>query len=476
MANILDSNGLTLDTRNQIFANMREEWQSIYGGDVNFDSNTPDGQVLQIFAQMCADYSEVIREVYNSFFPNKIGATVQDERYAINGIFRKEGSYTIQTIKITVDKTVTLEGLDQTIEPYTVQSDNGEQWYLLDTVTITTADPVQSLSFRAKEKGNVQPAIGTITSQVTVVQGVISVNNEVAPTSYGTEEGTDEAFAIRREQSVSNPSKNNITAIKGNILALPDVNQCEVYQYEETFDGDNNLITDSNGIPVGGSWVIVDGGDGYNIANTIYDNNSNNILKGSITENILTVSGQTVAIKFDRPLAVPLFIKFDIQETVSGTTFDINEIKSEIVENCTFKLGQYADSSYITDVVRQALLDTSLNGVATGVYISSDIGTASATKTSSTITSVNVDVTKFYNMITTTGSYVFTYNGSVWELNSEAINIDNYGITFEGEASTSDTITVTYTEGTWTEYIPSPTVQSEFVVDATRIYITEINI
>lgn len=402
MANTLDSNGLTLDTRNQIYSQMQEEWQEIMGGDVNFDSNTADGQILQIFAQMCADYSEVVREIYNSFFPNKVGSTVQDERYAINGIFRKEGSYTIQTIQITVDKTVTLQGLDQTSEPYTVQSDNGEQWYLLDTTTITVDDPIQSLSFRAKEKGNVQPAIGTITSQVTVVQGVTSVNNEVAPTSYGTEEGTDEAFAIRREQSVSNPSKNNITAIKGNILTLDSVNQCEVYQYTPTYSG-NNLITDALGIPVGGNWVIVDGGDGYSIANVIYENNSNNILKGSVTENILTVSGQTVEIKFDRPIAVPLYIKFNIQETVPDSSFDTQSIKTEIVENCTFKIGQYSDTSYVTDVARQALLDTSNSGVVTEVKISTD-------------------------------------------------------------------------NTNWYDYIACPTVQSEFTVDATRIFITEINL
>lgn len=402
MANTLDSNGLTIDTRNEILANMQTEWQEIMGGDVNFESNTSDGQILQIFAQMCADYSETIREVYNSFFPNKIGSTVQDERYAINGIFRKEGSYTIQPINVTVDKTVTLIGLDQSNEPYTLQSDNGEQWYLLDTVTITTASPVQTLSFRAKEKGNVQPAIGTITSQVTVVQGVISVSNEVAPTSYGTEEGTDEAFAIRREQSVGNPSKNNITSIKGNILALDAVNQCEVYQYTPTYE-DDELVTDEMGIPVAGTWVIVDGGDGYSIANTIYENSSNNILKGSVTENILTVSGQTVAIKFDRPVAVPLYLKFNIQETASGATFDQDAIKEYIVENMTFKLGQYADASYATDVVRQALLNTSLNGIATGVLISTD-------------------------------------------------------------------------NSNWSEYIACPTVQSEFVIDATRIFITEINL
>lgn len=402
MANTLDSNGLSIDTRNEIASNLRTQWSELFGGDVNFESNTSDGQLLEIFAQMCADYSEILRDVYNSFFPNKIGATVQDERYAINGIFRKEGSYTIQPIKITVDKTVTLIGLDQSAEPYTVQSDNGEQWYLLDTTTITTASPAVIASFRAKEKGNVQPAIGTITSQVTVVQGVISVNNEVAPTSYGTEEGTDEAFAIRREQSVGNPSKNNITSIKGNVLALDGVNQCEVYQYTPTYE-DDELVIDDMGIPVAGTWVIVDGGDGYSIANTIYENSSNNILKGSVSEDILTVSGQTVAIKFDRPVAVPLYLKFNIQETVAGTTFDQDAIKAYIVDNMTFKLGQYADASYATDVVRQALLNTSLNGIATGVLISTD-------------------------------------------------------------------------NSTWSEYIACPTVQSEFVIDATRIFITEINI
>ena len=371
MANTLDSNGLNLDTRNQIFSQMQTDWQEIFGGDVNFDSNTPDGQVLQIFAQMCADYSELTREIYNSFFPNKVGSTVQDERYAINGIFRKEGSYTIQPIQITVDKTVTLQGLDQTSEPYTLQSDNGEQWYLLDTITIEADNPIQTLSFRAKEKGNVQPAIGTITSQVTVVQGVISVSNDVAPTSYGTAEGSDTAFAIRREQSVSNPSKNNITAIKGNILALPDVNQCEVYQYTPTYSG-NDLIPDTMGIPVAGTWVIVDGGDGYSIANTIYENSSNNILKGSVSEDVLTVSGQTVEIKFDRPIPTALYIKFNIQETVSGSSFNTDIIKAKIVENCTFKLGQYADTSYVTDIARQALLDTSNSGVVTEVKISTD--------------------------------------------------------------------------------------------------------
>ena len=475
MANTLDNTGLTLDTRKDIANNLKTEWQQIFGGNVNFESNTPDGQVLEIFAQACADYSEVIRDVYNSFFPNKVGDTVQDERYAINGIFRKEGSYTIQPITITVNKTVTLEGLDQTSEPYTIQSDNGEQWYLLDTVTITVGSPTIITPFRAKEKGNVQPAIGTITSQVTVVQGVTSVINSVAPTSYGTAEGTNTAFAIRREQSVANPSKNNITSIKGNILALDSVNQCEVYQYTPTYSG-ADLVTDAMGIPVAGTWVIVDGGDGYSIANVIYENSSNNILKGSVTENILTVSGQTIPIKFDRPLAVPLYIKFNIQETVSGSTFDLNEIKTEIIDNLTFKLGEYADSSYVTDVVRQALLDTSEGGVATGILISSDIGSATISTTSTDITDLAIDTIKFYNKITTTGSYTFTYTGSVWQLSGISVDIDDYGITYSGEPSSADTITVAYTEGTWSEYIACPTVQSEFVVDATRIYITEINI
>lgn len=482
MANTLDTNGLTLETRTEILNFLRTNWSAIYGTDTNFDSNTSDGQLLEIFAQACIDMNEVDLEIYNSFSPTKIGGTVQDERYAINGVMRKIGGYTIQPIKIEVDRTVTLQGLDNNgdgedetaIGAYTVQSDNGEQWYLLDTTTITVGDSPITLSFRAKNKGYVQPTVGTITSQVTVVQGVTSVINEVAPTSYGSDIETDLDFMIRREQSVANGSENNTTTIKGNMLALDGVSQCEVYSYIETRDLSNNLIPDANGVPPYTIWVIVDGGTTSDIINVIYNNNSNTMLKGSQSGQVLSASGQYITIHYDRPVAVPLYIKFDIQETQAGATFDLDAIKEYIAENLVFRLNEYADTSYVTDVVRDAMLNTSINGVAVDVEIALSVGSTIISYSSLGITDADCDTDTFFDKIKATGTYVFTYDGVAWELNSDVVELSDYGITFEGTASSSDTITVDFTLGTWTNYIASSSPQNEFVVDTSRIYITEV--
>ena len=480
MANTLDKNGLTLETRQEILDYLKTNWQNIYGNDVSFDSNTSDGQLLEIFTQACIDNNEVINEIYNSFSPTKCGGTVQDERYAINGVFRKIGDYTIQPITITVNKTVTLQGTDgvtddENIGAYTIQSDNGEQWYLLDTSTITVEQSPIVLPFRAKNKGNVQPAIGTITNQSTVVQGVTSVINDVAPTSYGSDDETDMAFMVRREQSVANGGENNTTSIRGNILALDGVTQCEVYSYEETRDEQQKLIPDSHGVPPYTLWVIVDGGTTQDIVNVIYNNNSNTMLKGDIVGEILSSSGQYIKIHYDRPHAVPLYVKFDIQETVSGSSFDFQQIKEYIETHLIFKLFQYADTSYATEIVRDAMLATSINGVAVNVQLSLNVGDAQ-TSVSGSITSADTDVDIFYDKIKENGTYVFSYNGSVWALDGNTVNLSDYGITYEGDATSGDAITVEFTQGLWGDFFPSSNPQNQFVVDTSRIYISEINL
>ena len=43
-----------------------------------------------------------------------------------------------------------------------------------------------------------------------------------------------------------------------------------------------------------------------------------------------------------------------------------------------------------------------------------------------------------------TGSYVFTYSGSAWELDGEEVNVTQYGISFTGTAAEDDTATIVY--------------------------------
>ena len=170
MANIDDItfSGLQVKDNTVLVDELKRDFQDLYsinGEEINFESNTPDGQLIEILAFMGTTIREMITEVYNSCDPDKCVGAIQDNRYQINYLTRKSGSYTRQNIAITANKTVTLQGLDGSYdEPnasaYTISDNAGNIWYLIDTTTIYSG--TSYLPFRAKEMGQVIPSIGTI--------------------------------------------------------------------------------------------------------------------------------------------------------------------------------------------------------------------------------------------------------------------------------------------------------------------------
>ena len=61
-------------------------FQDIYsqnGETLNLDSNTPDGQLIELLAFMGTTIREMITEVYNSCDPDKCVGAVQDNRYQL---------------------------------------------------------------------------------------------------------------------------------------------------------------------------------------------------------------------------------------------------------------------------------------------------------------------------------------------------------------------------------------------------------
>jgi hypothetical protein len=63
----LDSTGLTIATSNEILTQLTNALTAIYGSDVVLDSNTADGQFINISTQFNIDFRELLQEIYNSF-------------------------------------------------------------------------------------------------------------------------------------------------------------------------------------------------------------------------------------------------------------------------------------------------------------------------------------------------------------------------------------------------------------------------
>jgi len=369
MPDILNQNGLSVKTAVEIRAELNTALRNIYGNEINLDQNSPDGQMVGIYTQAAVDLRELITNAYNSFNPDRAIGRLLDERVVINNIIRKGGTYTITPIDITVDSTVTLQGLDEDFNDingsgFTVQDNAGNQFILIDTTELTAG--TTTLQFRSKEIGLVNVTVGTVQNAVTIVLGVTNINNSSAPTTIGQEEETDAQLRLRRQQSVALSSNGYANGLLGNVLNKDGVIDARLYENV------TNAI-DSDGIPAHGMWLIVEGGANSDIGDVIYTRKSvGSNMKGNIEVNIETQSGALFVAKFDRPNAQDLYIRFDIQETKSGTVFNQTAIKNTIVSNLKYLIGGYAETSEITTVARQSINDNGGGGVAVNVEISND--------------------------------------------------------------------------------------------------------
>lgn len=471
----LGYDGLQTKDYNTLLSDIQTALQEIYspdGEEISFDSNTPDGQFTEILANIGATVRELLATVYNATDPSKCDSTQQDTKYQLNYVFRKGGSWTLQDIDITVDKTVTLQGLDGAFDDengsaFTISDDGGNNWYLVDTTTIVQ-NSTKRCEFRAQNQGEVRPTIGTITNMVTIIDGVVSVNNTQSPTSIGTDAESDLDFRVRRDKSTGNQSGNNSDTILGNILSLTGVNQCTVWE------NDTNT-TDATGTAAHTLWVVVDGGANTDIAQIIYSNKGGCGTRGSITVPLLTASNQSININFDRPATQALYIKFDIQPVGDPTLISQSSIKEYVANNLSYLIGENAETSKITQVCANAMINDGGNGYALNIQIS-DGGTATASVSGTGITGASVVSSTFQDAMgnVASDSYVFTYTADGWKYDNNVIQLSDYGISVVGTPVASDTVTIAYTAASWTDYIAATSIQEQFVTSIKRIYTTVI--
>lgn len=474
MTDSLSYQGLEIKDNLTLVEELKTAFRNIYsidGEDINFDSNTPDGQLIEILAELGTVVREMISETYNSCDPDKCSGAVQDNRYQINYLTRNKGSYSLQNIDIVTNKTVELEGLDQEYNneqasAYAVSDNNGNVWYLVDSQTLTSG--TNRVEFRAKNKGAVIPTIGTIVNQVTIVDGVISVNNNVGATAIGTDEESDADFRTRRSRSTANKSENNLDTIEGNIRALDGVIDCKIHQNVEN-------ETDSTGTLPHYIWVIVEGGANSEIANVIYANMGGTGTRGEIETPILQGENELLTVRFDREIIKPLYIKFDLKPIDSIADINIDFVKEYIASSATFKIAENPETSKIGIIAADALLNDGGNGYAFNCKISNggiataNIGESSGITSASVISSIFQDV-----MGDITGAYVFEYTSNGWRYSGDIIEISNYGISYQGTPLVGDKIQINYTQGVWFNYLEVDSIADKYTTDVNKIYINAI--
>lgn len=366
----LDATGLTIDTIQEIITQLEDGYKLIYGNDIIIDSNTPDGQLINLYAQSVRDLLEVIQQINSGFDIEQAIGVVLDQRVSLLGIQRQGATFTQQQVQITVNNAVTLEGLDaEANNPdgtgYTVVDDTGTEFILLDTFNAPSAG-VYNLTFRAKDLGSITTIPNTITNPVTIILEVTDINNSTGALEIGLDGELDATLRLRATQSTANRAKGFIDSLTGNLLNIDGVTDARVFEnYTDVIDVD--------GIPAHGIWAIVEGGANTDIADTIYfTKNAGCDMKGAIAIDITTVNGSIFTILFDRPASKELYIRFDIQKLNPTQGFDEDGIKQYITDNLSFTIGESANTAAITCIAQDGINTTGGGGVPLNVEISKD--------------------------------------------------------------------------------------------------------
>ena len=368
MSDSLDSTGIQVKTYTELLSDAKTAWQSIYGADINVGSNSPDGQQLNFIAQIGTDLRELIVNVYNSFSRDKASGIPLDERASMVDKVRKGATFTITPIDVTVNTLTVLQGLDADLENingtgFTVSDDTGNNFILTATTTLNAG--TTSLPFRAAAIGAVETTLNTITNINTFTLGGVTVNNSQAATILGEDEESDFEFKLRMAHSPSSSSIAQVDALYTALYNLDGVVYVNIHE---------NLTdsSDAYGTPPNGIWVIVEGGSTLDIATAIYNNLNCCNMKGSTTYTIATTSGQPFLVKYDVPTLEPLYIKYSLQPTTTGITYDTNSINTYIAQNLSYMINEYADTSKITPIITAGIASSTGNAVAVEVKVSNN--------------------------------------------------------------------------------------------------------
>ena len=340
MPNTLDANGLTLKTLTEIVADLTSDMQTIYGADINVDSNSPDGQMINIFAQAAIDNLEVLADVYNALDPEVSTGVNLDKALSLNGVTRTPATHTTTPVSITTNKALTLTGLDAliadpTAQVYAVQDENKNVFQLVTTYVFSGA-ATASLTFQAETPGVLTVLPNTITEQNTPLLGVTTVANaSISGTVDGVDEETDVAFKIRRAKMFKLASTGPADAVEAALLAVTGVSDALVVE--------NSTSGTVNSVPARSLQCIAKGGAATDIAQAIYSNKGPGCgLYGAASYVITRVNGLPVTISYSVAVAEDLYIKFTVLPITAGLTFDDTLIKTQLVAALVYYLNQKA--------------------------------------------------------------------------------------------------------------------------------------
>ncbi len=341
------NSGPIIPSEAAILAGTQADINGAFGGGLNPQLTTPQGQIASSQSAIVADKDSEIAYVVNQFDPQYASGRFQDGLGRIYFLTRKPAQSTAVTC--------ILGGIPGTVIPVgsLAQDTSGNTYILLGTVTIGSGSTVSS-SWQNLVSGPIPCTAGTLTQVYQAIPGWDTITN-AADGILGNVVESRADFEFRRQNSVATNGRGTCPSIYANVFEVANVLDCFVI--DNPFgveDSGNPLLTgiaNQTNYPMGphSVYVAVVGGVDQDIANAVWQKKDTGCSysanpAGTPVPGLGTVSTQTVTdtsgynfpqptyhVSFIRPALLSIFFNVQIANTPNLPSNIVTLVKNAII-------------------------------------------------------------------------------------------------------------------------------------------------
>ena len=348
-------NGFERKTRLEIVEDLQDRAKTAFGEDVNLNSNSLLGKLIELFSYELAVNWQGQEQVYTSHIVDFATGVNLDYICDFIGISRKPATNSSVVL--------TFYGTDGTTIPAGTQvSTNGDDKIYFETdeeveIGTTTSGEIDVDATSLEKGSDVNVAAYTLTNLVNFISGIDTVANSSAATG-GTDEESDIELRKRYKDSVAIAGASTVDSIRAEINNIENVRAVLVKQ--------NSTDSTVDGLLPHSIQAIVLDGEDEDIAEAIFDTVAAGIqTNGSTSVSVEDNSGNSHTIKFDRPTEIDIYVDIELTTSDSFPTNGDYLVEIEILKYIggldTVESTEYAGLSINENVIYTKLIDYAMN-------------------------------------------------------------------------------------------------------------------
>jgi hypothetical protein len=299
--------GVVIPSELNILGGVLADMNQAFGGDMNLDVTTPQGQLAQSQTAIIGDKNDQIAYVVNQLNPYYSSGVFQDAIASIYFLNRNPAQSTVVQCLCT--------GANGTVIPVNAQVKDaaGNIYLCINGGTIPAGGSI-TLSFANQVAGAIPCPANTLTTIYQTIVGWDTINNAAAGT-IGNEVESQADFEFRRSQSVAANGKDSLSAIYGAVFGVAGV--IDVYAIENVADTAVNVGATNYPMKAHSIYVAVVGGIAADIAKQIWIKKSagcamNGNMSVIISDNNYSYPPPTYTILYNIPTSTPILFAIQI--------------------------------------------------------------------------------------------------------------------------------------------------------------------